>query len=470
MNYLNSLSKSELYRFGQFLDSPYLNTVQILRRVFSYVASCHPGITADDYSYSSLKAVLSKDSKLTQEKYRKLISDFNKAFEDFLVLREFENDSRFSQLFLLKSLRHRGERKRFEMTYSKLVKSFDQEFTKDADHYLMRAYAEGERFRLDYGMLKHTYSEFLEKQSDCIDNFFLFEKLHLFHQMSYAVQPGAGSYSRNFYNEVIRSVEKRESHYMKNHPNIYVIYLTLRMRVEDDVKIFEKLRNYVTKNMRRIPADKLAYYFNYLTSFSAGKVNDGDTMHRKILLDLYRSMDSRNLFLIEGFISDSDYSNVINVAIAERELEFAEAFADKYKESIDSVLRKDAYNLSMAKLLAARKKYDKMFIYLNQVDFVFPHYYMNAKFLLARTHFDRNDLLAAQYVVDNMRQYMRANKGLDKELVSGMKAFTHYMVRLIKLSELPQKEKIKAFKVLYMEIESERRHIPSRNWFMEKMS
>ena len=468
----NKYTKEEMRQFERFVRSSYFNANEKLENLFYYLKSYYPNITEDEVKPSIIWAAATKGEEYKYTNYRKLVSDFTDLVERFFVQNEFDMDKEYKKIMLLRNLRKRKIRKRFDKTYAELMNEMNSQFSKDGDYYFRKSLVISEKFQYDFGKIKHEYSPLLQEQSDNIDYLILFEKLHMFHQMFQSKQNSTDrkNYKQIWYEEILRTVEESLAVIEKEHPNIYIIYLVLRMLRDNDDKIMKELKSYLNRVGSKFPPSKLGYYYEYLTSYCVKKYNKGDIIYRKKALELYKEMDKMGIFLIDNMIIDSDFNNVVNLSLAEGNLKFAEEFMEKYKNYIDEDFANSAYSLARAKLLFNRKEFDRMFDLLNNVEYKDPLYYINSKFLIARAHIDTKNIISAKYIYESLKQYKRSNNRLSEDHKSSLTMFLKYFTHTLKINDSQGPGKLKLKKIALASLEAEKQVVPTKSWFKEKFS
>lgn len=471
--FLNYLSKKELSSLSKFVHSPYFNSNRKLTAAFEYAESLYPSIREEDISAVNLAAAIGESNAMDPVNYRKLVSDFTKLLEEFLLQIEFENDDLYRNLLTLRYLRSRDIKSRFDRHYNELINRLNAEFSRDGDYYYVKAGVLSERFMYDYSKIKQKFSPLIQEQADAIDHFFLFEKLHLFHQMYHSsISSGEeGTYEKKWQTEILEELQKNSLYYKRNHPNIYIIYLTLKMFDEQDDDLLSQLIAYLNKHSAKLPTKKLRYYFSYVTAYCISKVNNGEENYRPLALDLFKRMDELDLLLVDNYMLDIDYNNVINIAISVGDIEWAEKFIEEKKNFLEKRIAKDAYCLAKSKVYFYKKDFSKMFELLHKVEFREPGYYVNAKFLLGRAYMESNEITRARYIVENLKQYRRANNELsdfERESIRSFLKYFNYVMKLCDAADPTQRKKIKR-EALAM-LKNDRRFVPTRVWFAKQFS
>ena len=111
--YLNELNVKEFFSFENFIHSPYFSRNRNVKLLFDYIKPFYPGINEDNISYESVSKYVFKEKAINKVKIRKLLSDFSKVVETFLLQMEMENDTDNNKYLLLKTLRKRGLTRQF---------------------------------------------------------------------------------------------------------------------------------------------------------------------------------------------------------------------------------------------------------------------------------------------------------------------------------------------------------------------
>ncbi len=470
--WLNNLPKQDFLSFSRFVRSPYFNSNKKIVLLMNMLEKRYPEIREKHVTIKWISNAVKSRSILSPVNYRKLLSDFTKLFEDFLVQNEIDKDETFRTLMLLRDLRKRNIKKRFDRHFNEIMKKLDRSFSKDGDYYFLKASVVAEKYLSDFAEIKHEYSPYLQMQSDCLDYYYLFEKLHVIHQMHQASNKRDPSqkYSARWHHELLDFVGSEIDVIKRHHPNIYVIYLTLKMLEDRDDSYLKMLIEFLGQTIRKMPDDKLRHHFSYAVSYCISKINSGDERFRKFALDLYKKMDQLGLLTIDGSIMDSDFSNVVNISISEKELDYAEDFAERYRKLIVQEFAKDAYSLAKAKILYFHGKYDEMFRLLGDVEYRDPNYYINSKFLTARAYADKREREGSRYIIENLKQYGRMNAEISEQQKKSIRNFVKYYNLLVRSFEMDERKRAKLLGEALSRLSGETGFVPAKSWFLEKFS
>lgn len=469
ISFLNELTVEELFDFETFLYSPYFTRIRNIKLLFDYVKPFYPNIRSDQISYEALSKNVLKEKVVNKVKIRKLLSDFSKLVEKYLLQKEMEKDTDNNKFLLLNALRKKGLSKKFNSELRSFLDTKKKPFSKDDYYYLADINIYDSIFYFNFSNFKLKFADILQNKSDSIDYLFVFLKLHVFNEMMENEEGRDFKFNKKFFDEVISFVRVNKKEIASDHPNVYIIYLVVLMKMSGDDLYVEELKRYLNLNENKIKKDKLNYYYHYIRAYYVSKINQGQTDYREDLFEIIKLMDKKDLFIIDNIITDMEFNSVINTALALKEYIWISKFTEEYKKYLHPDFANDAYNLSVSKILYHKKDFDGVFEHLNKVEFKDPFYYFNAKFLMARVHYDTKNYLGVRYITDNLRQHSRVNRLLKPDQKNVIRVFIKYMDELVKIAELNSKKRRSMVSVLRKQIENEKTLVTNINWFYEKI-
>ncbi len=472
IEHFNKFSEEELIKFEKFVCSPYFNTQKNLIKLYEYLISKYPRITKEDISKKNLSLIIYPGKKFSDVKIRKLISDFTILVEKFLTQLEIENTPVANRILLLSSLRKRGMRRRFEMNFRDVFNQQKKEFSKDNIYYRNQVNLQTEYYYFNFGNIRTDFANCLQEKSDNLDYYFIFNKLHNFHEMIHneGIKNKNNFYDKRFLKEIVTAIEANREVIYKKHPNIFIIYNVLMMFDTLDDKYLYELLDYLKLNGKKFTKNSLSYYYQYASQYYIQKVNSGQINYRHDIFKIYEIMMDKNLFVIDNIITDLEFNSVVNISLAVKKYEWLANFIEKYKGYIDPDFAKDAYNLARSKLYFHTKEYEKIFQHLNEIELKDSTYYMNSKFLLAKVYFEMKNFVGLRYIVENLRQYIRIKETLGIEQNTLIRVFIKYITELTKLYESSSAERRSLKVIMKKELDNEKNLVPTLDWFYEKIA
>lgn len=471
LEHLNKLSEAELLNFEKFIDSPYFNTVENVRKLFRYLKQFYPEINDEHTDNEQLFFLIYNNKEYDDVKMRKLRSNFRKVFEDFLFQTEMELKNSENRALLLKALRRKDLTREFELALEEFKKDLNsgKYFSKNDTYYFNRISLLSEEYYGSISKTKQDFSGLLQEKSDTADYLFAFQKLHTFHEMLiHQHEKGTEmNFNKTFFDSVFAFAEKNERSISASHPNLYIIYKVYQMYSKDDKKSIDKFIRYLRINESKFSKRQLAHYYRYLESFYWTKINEGHIEYRSEVFKIYRFMVETEIFVLDDFLLDIEFNNVVNASFPLGKFQWTEKFIEEHRKYLKSELANETYNLAKAKLLFYQRDFKRTLEHLNNIHFKDSHYFVNSKFLLARTMFEQKNYESIPFVLSSLSQYTRRGRFFlnlqQKKIVS---VSVNYFTLLLK--NTVSKNRTGLF-VLKKQLLNEKKFVAGKEWFTAKI-
>jgi len=175
---LRLLEKDELRDFGRFIESPYYNKDEKAIKLFKYLKKYHPVFETTRLDREYIAGKLFPEWK--EKKYNKisyLMTDLSQLVDDFITVRELENDDiEYRQLQLRAYKRRKGDWF-FHQAAGKLRKDLNKAPERGIDYYF-------QQYRLNHHVYTHattnrskTHIQSLENTLNNLDLFYFSVKL-----------------------------------------------------------------------------------------------------------------------------------------------------------------------------------------------------------------------------------------------------------------------------------------------------
>ena len=130
---LKTLNKTELKSLGDFINSPYFNSIEKLKDLFIEVSKSYPDFTSKRLEDEAIHKKLYPGKEFKQKSILNLFSDFGKLLKRFLSYEKFALQEDAIETNLAKSL---SERRLYELSIKaindfKKRKQTDEKFHED---------------------------------------------------------------------------------------------------------------------------------------------------------------------------------------------------------------------------------------------------------------------------------------------------------------------------------------------------
>ena len=464
-NLLKHLTEEELSRFEKFINSPYFNTSAKICELYTHIK-----VSADQPpDKQKIFSLLYPGEKYNDARLRKLLSELKKLYDKFLGYTGIEKLDPFSiNTSMLELMLAKGMADEFSAAYRQVTRGLTSDFFKEDPYYRSLSRLESLKYYAGYDKLKKPSPKGLEKSSFNMDMQFVYTKLHLTRDIMLHNILNEEKYPAKieFYDEIIKFVKENLNIIIKEHPNLYIIYLTVMATAdESNSDYISSLASYIRTNEKKFDRGRLSYYYTYLTSYYWTKLNKGDMSYCSALMDIYRNMERKGIIKSERYITHSVFNSVVIAAVWVNDYRWLEKFIHNHKDDIEPAYHNDVYNLSLAKLYFYTGKYELSLKHLSNVEYKTPSYYINAKSILLKTLYQMGDFESIKYTLDSLKHYSYRNKSLVSLQAQNIKMTIKYFKYLLKVRN---KDKLARHKFLEM-LEREKTFVPERNWLIEKI-
>lgn len=459
---LSSLSESEFKRFGKFIKSSFHNESPMLIKLYEFFKNYYPDTT--NIYKEDIGNFIYSDGKEYDTKLRKLLSEFTKILENFILYIEIETN-KFSRNNLLLTISHRRNlSKTFDQTLTDYRKENEKLSERDS-HYFFRKYnIELESFRFLAGKFKNPEIH-IRILSESVDDLFLFEKLICIYNITLL----RNSFNKevktdlNFADEIIQHIEKNEDHYSKNKIIIYAYYLSCMMALKiNETEYFFKYKKFILKNHKQFSSKELETFYMNMYSYSIQKVNKGEKPFLKEMMDVYKFTDKNADSIKHMFGFNIYYLNAINTGMTLKEFDWVERFIHKYKRSLPEDVREDVFNLGMANFYFFKRNYDEALSHLIKSDYPNYTYYLMAKVLMIKIYFEKKDFEGVLTTIDAMKHFLKRKDLIPERLI---KSNLNFLNCIIKLCGRNKKSSVLNAEM----IANEDMSIANRDWLLEKI-
>ena len=454
---VNKLTKEELIRFEDFINSPYFNRYDTVKRLFAYLKKEYPRIERSHVTAKKLSEAVYADQSVNNDKIRKLESDFNRLFEKFLLHEEADTGSAGNSIMFLKALRKKNLYRTYRKKLDEMSRLDKKEFGRDEQYYLNRLNFFHELFIYSFNKYSRQTVLYSIDQTDHLNYYFIYQSL-VFNCNYYSDKYFRKSVRRvplSMINDVYRFIENNMKHFERYHPDIITLYYFSYMNQTEDIKYLKALQKYFRNNKRRFDHNLTMMYYIVCESFLKIKVRSEPDKYKRESLFRLRNEIIRNrhleMFFLEGrLIKPGIYFEIFNDAVNLKKFDWAEMFAGKFREFLPSEDRDDITNIVKLILDFFRKEYTDIFTMLNKVKKRNTRQFIYSRYIKMMMLYEGNDLDTLRYEAEAMRKYLQRlmkRKNDDRDLFVRPLLFLRYISFLLKLrdknSSLKSKNSIK---------------------------
>ncbi len=421
LSLLRTLDRNERRRFILFLQSPYFTQNQEIIDL---------GITlirlADEQSLEkeTVYAASFPEAPFDGKKLGYLMNGLLKQLEHFLCIQDFEQDMYARDSRLLKIFLRRDVRKHYNFFYGKIEEKLRTKEELDPELLLFR-YQIAEVRTLDESVTADYSDKPLQLAADRLDEFFLYQKL----RYACAMLNRQTIFSYRFHIPLMPAIEAYFAQMEPVEPMVRIYFAVYQsLRYPDNDSHFHRLKALMKKHRSSlVPSERVSISL-YAINYCSGKIRKGIAAYTKEALNLYVEGVKDQTLFDDGYLSNRTYSNIIKLALMDRQYDWAETFIHEYNESLPPRYRKEALHYNLGELYYHRENYDAAHAELIQLNFRDGQNTLGSRILLIKIFFEKGEL---------------------EPLLSQLAAFTIYLKRTKKLGSDIRKSCLNFCKLLH---------------------
>ena len=159
------------------------------------------------------------------------------------------------------------------------------------------------------------------------------------------------------------------------------------------------------------------------------RINTGDKKHIREAFDLYKSGLQRGVFLENGWLSKFTYRNVLNIAVALQEWDWALAYLQEFQACLPPKERENIYKYNLATFYFRQKDYQQALALLPYVELGDILENFDSRRMLLLMYFERREWQALAYLLDSFGIYLQRHKegGYHREMYLNLVRFLKRM-------------------------------------------
>ena len=439
---IQSFSLIERREVGKFLRSPFFNTRADLVLLFDYLSEKNE--PQKEEAWTTAK----KGSEpFDDQKCRLLCSYLHKLLEQYLVLKESQQEGLENQLRLAKSYRHRGMALAFERAAGMLEKALEKQPLRDA-RYLTVKY-DGLLERYWTAIAKDpTNATYLGSMKSTLDASYLSTRLRLI-CLSISQQ---GVYQvdldTHVDSDIIAFAKKKD---WADMPAVTVYLHCFRMLSKpDDESHFQVFKNDLLVMGSQFAADEMKNLYLMAINFCIRKLNEGTEKYYQEVQDLYKPGIEGGHLLENGVLSRFTYHNVVAASLKTGDLDWVRHFIHKHKNSLERPYRESSFSFNLARLEYALRHFDPVLELLQKANYSDPLLNLAAKTLLMKTYYELAEYDLLQSHLDAMRNYIRRKKVISYHKKNYLN-IVRFAEKLLKINMFDKKEMEKLREAIFKE-------------------
>ncbi|MCB9275213.1 MAG: hypothetical protein H6564_14310 [Lewinellaceae bacterium] len=423
-----SLSKRDIRELRKFVRSPYFNQRDDVIRLFDYL------VEAADQGEEALRRERAYayvfPGQAYDDAWMKLVMHFLlNAIRQYFAMLEVQADDAGLQLHLVRALRRRGLDRLFEKEMKNLEQQQVRQPYRNVGYHYHNYQLQLERYEYDHRQRRSGRMN-LQELAEELTIFYLADILRHSCTVLTARNISQEDYQLELLEEVLRYVERSP---VRQSPAVAIYHQAYKALSEPDQEFyFDNLLELIEKHWQQFPPDEARDIYLLAINYCIQRLNKGQRLYIQQAFELYRKGLERGVLLEEGALSKFTYNNVLMLAIALQEWEWAEGFLEQYKAHLPERERENIYRYNLAVYYFRKPDYGRAMELLQQASLEDVLYSLNARSMLLRIYYELEEFDALESLLDSFRTFISRQKGLGyhKEHYLNLLSFVRQMLRL----------------------------------------
>lgn len=450
------MDEVERRRFQRFLDSPYLNTREDVRVLFSFLSATPPAELSDKHTvFTTLFPETPWNDRETRHRMRYVMD----CIERFVELEEFQQDRLERGQRLLEGYWERKMEAPFRTKYKFLRRRLEKSPYRDAQFHqhnfrLWEAHYNATQTRPD------AAHEELQAMAGHLDLYFILQKLKLAcsvvaHQQLYAV-----TYDLGLLDPILTYVE---DHNLIENPAVAMYFYAFRMLNRSSSSDFYALKERLKADTHPFEIGEMKSLFRLAINFCIKRLNQGEPGFIREVFELYRQALEQRILLEDGILSPFTYKNIVSAGLKLHEYAWVKSFIDDYKADLPEREREDFYRYNLAEWHFTRKEFREVPRQLLHHAIRDPFTAISSRIMLIKAYMELEEFKLAEYQLDAFKHFLRRRSMITYHKVH-YENFIRFAIRLIGLGPDPAQDMQK----LRTEI-NQAEGVSDRKWLLEKL-
>lgn len=477
IEFLNSLTKSEMNKLYKFVCSPYFNQYRILEKLFRYFRSKHPFLVKKDLNRKVIHKYLYGKTNFNDANIRKLLSLLTQLIDKYLIQTELEKDEFGNRSLLLKSLRSAKFTSRYNHKLRKTGSVKKVSFYKDQDYYLDQIMICEEHISSAVTSLAEvTKYKILKSQN--VNYFFIYLNLVCYFQILFEKMnnnESAVMFDQSMFREVMNYTEMHRKVLSRDHPNIIILYFFIRMLLTYDDKYYRESLEYYKKNSKKFDLDLKRVYFLILQHYLRIKLKarKGDHNENNILIFELNDLIFRKNIYYKTYYEDgraldcNSFLDILVNAVYMEKIRWIISFYEDFSKYINKEHSNDCYSIFSAFISYHKRDFAESIYHLNQLSSALPYVFLEGKILYCFVAFEMGYFDSLNVHLKYLSAYIKNNKSLNSINVRESALFIRYFRKLLIIRKSKDLNIKTELNKLGKEIEREEKFIPYRKWFLQ---
>lgn len=411
----SSLSKQEIKELSKQLQGNAQSKTGKVYKLFNYLAKQYPDFPKKKMQKSYVVEKIFSDQKNASKQMLDTMTRLSRIIEDFFVSKELKFNTEQRDFLLLDALRKRN----LDKLFFQKAKSREKEWLKKSPAGIDQLYREFLLYRMCYVHPSYEFEmgspyepiELIRR----LDKYFCTEKSYI-GQFYYTALlefplPEKGVFLGTSF---LEEINERESH---SSPRIEIFFRILNDLKNGKHRPFSELKNEFFDNIDLFNASEITDIFVHLCKMCSAEVYGKYATSKEDLFALNKSASEAGIFIEDGIIHITRFSQTVVIACSVKETKWAKKFVDENKKYLAAEFKEETIVISRTTILFAEKDFESVLKELSTVKFQVLLFNLMGRTLQLQSYFELQGYEELFYnAVRSFTTFLKRNKEVTDEI------------------------------------------------------
>lgn len=433
IQFLKSLTLSEIKNFRDLVISPAFNKNELLVKLFDELIIFYPSFENEDLTEENIFSRIFKKEVYDYFKIKNLNSDLLALGKEFLAFNSYKKNIEKKDTLLLWELRIRDLDLIYEHTFKNALNRLESRKVKDDIYLAHRIDLQSEKINYYTQKKPNVHFHLIQEKLDLLLEHSLLTLLKTYNVMLHEFSQNNVDYDLKMLDEVM---EYLENNVTESNPTLLIYYHILILLREKNDKNFHDLNRLRNKFRNELSIFDNQMIFIHLDSYCATAYN----LHCRtdlmwIQFKLAREYDQTSIPEL-GKVLYPNFLNEVKKAVRVNEFSFAESYIENYKKLLTEE-KENTLTFCHAFIAYGKKEYEKSLELFSKTNFSNFIIKIQVKLLLLQLNYEMNYFEQALLMIDTLRKYVLKEKMLIESTRTSLLEFLKITNSLIKYKTEP---------------------------------
>lgn len=470
---IKTFSKEEMKRFSDFANSPYHNSSKSVSKLVELVKKYYPDFDNRNFTKEKIYSKVFSSSDYNDQVMRNLMSDALQLGFDFLKTEAIGRDNTIEMRYILHELRTRNLEALYDKNLKTAYRSVQREHSLDFLYFENLYKLECEVFlnELTHNRQEEVYPVVV-RQGELLTYDFISKLINHIIDMkvneTYYNIKDSDTFTKKLFEgiDIENILSKLKLSSEKEYSVLQIFYYRAMLSLKGNEDDYLKFKDLYLNNTSLFNRPTNYNLMTTMETFCIDHIKLDSAKYRAELNSVHRKSIELNLLKLyeQGTLNLLKFWNIFINSVEINQIDWAEEFAEKYYDELESEIKEGALNFARAIILYKRKDFDKALEVLNKTKLSQFLFRLSIKTFYLRIYYEKGDYQSAGFALDSYKQFLYKNKTISEAYRNVYLNFAAIYNDLLRTSS---GEKASGKSELITKMESMSPNVYNKHWLIE---